>query len=131
MTTWRRSLGATRNGRTGWRDDRHAGDRYHRADPASGRTRATTPSRGRSTRRRTTSCRGRCGIGELARSLARAGLIDEFILLVHPLVLGSGQRLFELGLPTAALELTDARTSMTGVITATYRVRSTSGGDDR
>lgn len=71
------------------------------------------------------------GSGELARALARAGLVDEFILLVHPLVLGSGQRLFEPGLPMSALELVDTRTSTTGVIIATYRVQSTSGGDDR
>ena len=71
------------------------------------------------------------GSGELARSLARRGLVDEYILLVHPLVLGSGQQLFEPGLPTSALELTDTRTSTTGVIIATYRVRSTNDDQDR
>jgi dihydrofolate reductase len=67
------------------------------------------------------------GSGELARNLARRGLVDEYILLVHPLVLGSGQRLFEPGLPTSALELTDSRTSTTGVIIATYRARNEDG----
>jgi dihydrofolate reductase len=67
------------------------------------------------------------GSGELARSLARAGVIDAYLLLVHPLVLGSGQRLFEPGLPTSELELSDTRTSTTGVIIATYQVRPTSG----
>jgi dihydrofolate reductase len=71
------------------------------------------------------------GSGELARSLTRDGLVDEYILLVHPLVLGSGQRLFEPGLPTSALELTDSRTSTTGVIIATYRARSGDDGNDR
>jgi dihydrofolate reductase len=71
------------------------------------------------------------GSGELARSLARRGLVDAYVLLVHPLVLGSGQRLFEPGLPTSALELTDTRTSTTGVIIATYRVGSTDGAQDR
>jgi dihydrofolate reductase len=71
------------------------------------------------------------GSGELARSLARGGLVDEFVLLVHPLVLGSGQRLFEPGLPPVPLQLTDTRTSTTGVIIATYRVRSSSGAQDR
>jgi dihydrofolate reductase len=69
------------------------------------------------------------GSGELARNLARRGLVDEYILLVHPLVLGSGQRLFEPGLPTSALELTDSRTSTTGVIIATYRARNEDGQD--
>ena len=71
------------------------------------------------------------GSGDLARSLARRGLVDGYVLLIHPLVLGSGQRLFEPGLPTSALELTDTRTSTTGVIIATYGVRSADTGQDR
>jgi dihydrofolate reductase len=61
------------------------------------------------------------GSGELARSLARAGLVDDYVLLIHPLVLGTGTRLFGPGLPTSALELTGTRTSTTGVIIASYR----------
>jgi len=34
------------------------------------------------------------GSGDLARSLARSNLIDEYLLLIHPLALGSGRRLF-------------------------------------
>jgi dihydrofolate reductase len=68
------------------------------------------------------------GSGELARSLARRGLVDEYVLLIHPLVLGSGQQLFEPGLPTSALELIDTRNSTTGVIIATYRAQPASGG---
>jgi dihydrofolate reductase len=71
------------------------------------------------------------GSGELARSLAGRGLVDEYVLLVHPLVLGSGQRLFEPGPSMATLELTDSRASTTGVIIATYRVRSSDGDDGR
>ena len=36
---------------------------------------------------------GIIGSGALVRALARAGLVDTFLLLVHPLVLGTGQRL--------------------------------------
>jgi dihydrofolate reductase len=60
------------------------------------------------------------GSGELVRSLARAGLVDEYLLLVHPLVLGQGRRLFDDGVE-ATLELVDATPSTTGVIMATYR----------
>jgi dihydrofolate reductase len=61
------------------------------------------------------------GSGALVRSLMRAGLIDEFLLTIHPLVLGQGQRLFPETGPDAALTLVDARPTTTGVIIATYR----------
>jgi len=63
---------------------------------------------------------GLLGSGELARSLMRRGLIDEYLLLIHPIVLGSGQRLFDDG-THAALELMDSVTTTTGVVVATYR----------
>jgi dihydrofolate reductase len=69
------------------------------------------------------------GSGELARSLALAGLVDDYVLLIHPIVLGTGTRLFEPGLPTSALELTDTRTSTTGVIIASYRSSPRAGGE--
>jgi dihydrofolate reductase len=59
------------------------------------------------------------GSGELARSLIRRGLVDRYILLIHPLVLGSGRRLFPDG-TSAPLRLADTRTTTTGVIIATY-----------
>ena len=64
------------------------------------------------------------GSGELVRSLLPTGQVDRFILLIHPLVLGSGQRLFDDGLAFADLRLRDTRTSTTGVIIATYDVAS-------
>ena len=59
------------------------------------------------------------GSGELLRSLIPAGLIDSYTLLIHPLVLGQGQRLFEVdGL--SAFRLTNSVPTTTGVIIATY-----------
>ncbi len=60
------------------------------------------------------------GSGDLLRSLMRRRLVDRFVLLVHPLVLGSGQRLFDDGVPDADLRLEDSKTTSTGVIAATY-----------
>jgi hypothetical protein len=42
------------------------------------------------------------------------------MLLIHPCVLGSGQRLFAADGPPAALRLTDSVTTTTGVVIATY-----------
>jgi dihydrofolate reductase len=61
------------------------------------------------------------GSGELVQSLLRADLADEYVLLIHPLVLGSGRRLFPDGGPLAALRLLDAKTTTTGVLVATYQ----------
>ena len=61
------------------------------------------------------------GSGELARSLLRRDLVDRYVLLIHPLVLGSGRRLFHDGGPPARLRLVDARTTTTGVVIATYQ----------
>jgi dihydrofolate reductase len=61
------------------------------------------------------------GSGELVRSLMRRNLVDEYVLLIHPLVLGTGRRLFVEGGPTTALRLVDTRTTTTGVVIATYQ----------
>jgi dihydrofolate reductase len=61
------------------------------------------------------------GSGELVRSLLRDGLLDELRLMVHPLVMGSGKRLFEDGADRKALELVNSRTFATGVVYVTYR----------
>ena len=60
------------------------------------------------------------GSGELAQSLMRGHLVDEYVLLIHPLVLGSGRRLFPDGGLFAALRLLYARPTTTGVLVATY-----------
>jgi len=61
------------------------------------------------------------GSGELIRSLMPRNLIDEYVLLIHPLVLGSGQRLFPEGGPFVALRLIDSKPTGTGVVIATYQ----------
>jgi dihydrofolate reductase len=61
------------------------------------------------------------GSGSLVRSLLQYGLIDELRLMVHPVVVGSGKRLFEEGGDQIALELVDSRTFSTGVVYLTYR----------
>ena len=61
------------------------------------------------------------GSGVLVQSLIRRNLVDEYILLIHPLVMGSGRRLFIEGGPSAALRLVDSRVTTTGVVIATYQ----------
>jgi dihydrofolate reductase len=61
------------------------------------------------------------GSGELVQALRRRDLVDRYVLLVHPLVLGSGRRLFPDGGPYAELRLVDSVPTTTGVIIATYQ----------
>jgi dihydrofolate reductase len=61
------------------------------------------------------------GSGVLVRTLLEEGLLDELRLMVHPLVMGSGRRLFEDGGDREALELVDSRTYRTGVLLPHYR----------
>ena len=61
------------------------------------------------------------GSGELVQSLMRANLIDEYVLLIHPLVLGSGRRLFPEDGAFAALRLVGTKTTNNGVVIATYQ----------
>ena len=61
------------------------------------------------------------GSGELLQTLVCHDLVDEFVLTVHPLVLGSGQRLFRNGGQPTSLELVETLPTTTGVIIARYR----------
>jgi len=61
------------------------------------------------------------GSGALVDVLMQHNLIDLYRLMVYPLVLGSGQRLFREGGDKATLELTDAKTTGTGVAVFTYK----------
>jgi dihydrofolate reductase len=59
------------------------------------------------------------GSGTLIVSLLREGLVDELHLLVHPIVVGTGKRLFEDG-SQVPLRLTHSQTFSTGVVHLTY-----------
>ncbi len=59
------------------------------------------------------------GSGELIQELRRRDLIDRYVLLIHPLVLGEGRRMFRDGAPTD-LRLVKSVTTTTGVIIGTY-----------
>ncbi len=61
------------------------------------------------------------GSGALVRSLLDEGLLDELRLMVHPIVLGGGKRLFEEGGDRKPLELVESRVFATGVLYLTYR----------
>jgi dihydrofolate reductase len=60
------------------------------------------------------------GSGDLIQNLMPHGLVDRYVLMIYPLVLGSGRRLFPEGGIPATLKLTDTKSTDTGVIVATY-----------
>ena len=61
------------------------------------------------------------GCCDLMQSLMRHGLVDEYVLLIHPLVLGRGRRLFNDDARHSALRLVKSVPTTTGVVIATYR----------
>ena len=61
------------------------------------------------------------GSGKLVQTLMKHNLVDVYMLLIHPLVLGSGSRLFADGSVFAALRLVDAKPTTTGVLIVTYQ----------
>ena len=60
------------------------------------------------------------GSGLLIQTLMKHNLIDRYMLLIHPLILGPGRRLFADGATFAALRLVDSQATTTGVVIATY-----------
>jgi dihydrofolate reductase len=61
------------------------------------------------------------GSANLIQTLLEHELIDEFRLMIFPLVLGKGKRLFDGGTLPAGLEVASSQVASTGVIIATYR----------
>jgi dihydrofolate reductase len=67
---------------------------------------------------------GMSGSATLAEWLLHEGLLDELRLMVHPVVVGGGRRLFSDGMPKKGLELVDSKTYATGVLDLTFRPAS-------
>jgi dihydrofolate reductase len=63
---------------------------------------------------------GVAGSPTLVESLLQNDLLDELILMVHPVVVGSGKRLFKDGRNLKRLKLVDSKTTRTGVSILTY-----------
>lgn len=64
------------------------------------------------------------GSGNLSQTLMRQNLIDEYLLMIHPTVLGRGKRLFQQDSPKQDLELLKSKTTKNGVLALTYKVKS-------
>ncbi|HEX5468469.1 MAG TPA: dihydrofolate reductase family protein [Gaiellaceae bacterium] len=60
------------------------------------------------------------GSGDLARTLMQHGLVDEYRLLVYPVVLGAGRRLFAEGATPSALRLVESKRTGEGVTMNVY-----------
>jgi dihydrofolate reductase len=63
------------------------------------------------------------GSGVLVQALMQRSLVDEFVLQIHPVVLGKGHELFPRGVTHTKLAFHDATPTSTGVIIATYRLQ--------
>lgn len=61
------------------------------------------------------------GSGNLLQTLIAADVVDELRVWIYPVVLGTGQRLFEKGLPPRGLTLVESRSTSKGVLLNTYR----------
>jgi dihydrofolate reductase len=60
------------------------------------------------------------GSGNLVQTLIKNDLVDEYLLTVYPIVLGSGKRLFQDADGFARLNLLDSKTTTTGGVVLTY-----------
>src|SRR5215467_12341520 len=61
------------------------------------------------------------GSGQLVNALHPHGLIDEYQLMVFPVIVGEGQHLFRNGIDGPDLKLIDSKTTSTGVVRLTYK----------
>jgi dihydrofolate reductase len=61
------------------------------------------------------------GSSTLAHALTRHGLVDQYCLMLHPVILGTGKRLFTEDTPMAGLRLIDCTTATSGLVMLTYQ----------
>lgn len=61
------------------------------------------------------------GSGKLAQTLMQRDLVDEYSLWIHPVVLGSGKRLFAAGIDPIKLKLINTKTTASGIVILTYQ----------
>ena len=62
------------------------------------------------------------GSGQLVQTLREHGLVDEYEIWIHPIVLGAGKRLFQDGPDATRLRLTDTKSTGTGITVLAYAV---------
>ena len=67
------------------------------------------------------------GSVSVVRQLLAAGLVDELHLLVHPIAVRKGMRLFDEGEPPIPLTLISSRTFETGVLNLVYAPAESAG----
>jgi dihydrofolate reductase len=60
------------------------------------------------------------GSGQLLRTLTEQGLVDEYRLMTHPIVVGAGTHLFTEGFDRTVMHLVDTMTFSTGIVVLTY-----------
>ncbi|MBX3094249.1 MAG: dihydrofolate reductase family protein [Cryobacterium sp.] len=72
---------------------------------------------------------GDIGVGgaNVATQLLKAGLLDEVLLFIHPVILGGGRPLFDEGVGTVELDLIENTTYDDGVVLHRYAVRRLTG----
>jgi dihydrofolate reductase len=63
------------------------------------------------------------GSGDFIQTLMRHHLVDEYLLMIYPVVLGTGKRLFQQGSSKHDLELLKSKTTQTGVLVLKYKVK--------
>jgi len=63
------------------------------------------------------------GSGDLCQTLMQHHLIDEYLLMIHPLTLGPGKRLFRPDSSKQDLELLNSKTTQAGILVIRYKVK--------
>jgi dihydrofolate reductase len=61
------------------------------------------------------------GSAELVYTLTQHDLVDEFRLMIHPIVVGGGKRLFREGIDRKVLQPVDTKTFSSGIVILTYQ----------